>query len=117
MDRYEKLSAKQKEIIDKLFWYLGFNEVTDFEGYIAYFFKGVKEHTQFAQMLNRNFDYIIRAFKVKYPEYRNFKCYWVTEENADKHICVGSDVDYDKKGVLRHFIKESFKELEKRKPL
>lgn len=117
MDRYEALTQKQKEILNKLFWYLGFNEATDFEGYIKYFFKGVKERTKFDHMLNRNFDYIVREFIKKFPEYKNFKCYWVTEDNADKHICVGSDVDYDPKGVLRYFVKMNFKDLSDRKPV
>lgn len=116
MDRYELLSKKQKEILDKLFWYLGFNEATDFEGYVNYFFKGVKERTMFVHMLNRNIDFIVREFTNKFPEYKNFKCYWLTEENFDKHVCVGSEVDYDPKGLLRYFVRNNFQELNKKKP-
>lgn len=116
MDRYEACTQKQKEVLDKIFWYLGFNEATSFEWYIEYIFKGVKSWTDFWQMLNRNFDYIVTSFRKKYPEYRDFKCYWLTEDNIDQHLCVGSKVDYDPKGLLRYFVRTNFAELNSKKP-
>ena len=111
MDRYEMLSQRQRSILDKIYWYLGFNELITFEQYIEYIFRGVKSGTDFALMLNRNMDFIITMMKEKWEDYRYFTCYWLTEDTALGHFEVGGKEEYDPKGVLKMFIKKHFKDL------
>lgn len=111
MDRYNLCNTQQKKILDRIYEYLGFNEVVSFEEYLQYFFLNVKSGTNFDHMLNRNFDHIISSFKKDYQEYRDFVCYWLTEQNALSYMTVGSKEEYDPKGLLRFYVKKAYKKL------
>lgn len=111
MDRYNLLNSRQKQILDRVYEYLGFNEIVSFEEYIKYFFLNVKYGTNFDHMLNRNFDHIVSSFVKDYPEYKGFKCYWLTEKNALDHMKTGEKEDFDPKGLLRFYVKKVYRKL------
>ena len=115
MDRYLLCDSRQKKILDRIYEYLGFNEILSFEEYLEYIFKGVKSGTSFSNMLNKNFEHIVFYFRKDYPEYEDFQCYWLTEENALDHMKVGEKEEYDPKGLLRYYVKKEFKKLNKLK--
>lgn len=115
MDRYNICNSRQKSILDKIYEYLGFNEIVSFEEYLHYFFLNVKSGTNFDHMLNRNFDHIITSFKKDYPEYRDFRCYWLTEKNALDHMKTGEKEEYDPSGLLRFYVKNHYRKLSKTK--
>lgn len=115
MDRYDLCNNRQKKILDKIYEYLGFNEIISFEEYLQYFFLNVKSGTNFDHALNRNFDHIISSFKKDFPYYRDFRCYWLTEQNALDHMKTGEKEDYDPKGVLRFYVKKYYTKLSKTK--
>jgi hypothetical protein len=115
MDRYLLCDSRQQKILDRIYEYLGFNEILSFEDYLKYIFKGVKSGTGFSNMLNKNFEHIIFYFIKDFPEYEDLQCYWLTEENALDHMKVGEKEEYDPKGLLRYYVKKEFKKLNKSK--
>ena len=115
MDRYTLCSNAQRKILDRIYEYLGFNEIISFEEYLQYFFMNVKDGTNFDHMLNRNFDHIISSFKNDHPEYADFVCYWLTEQDALDHMKIGSKEEYDPKGLIRLYVKKAYRKLNKTK--
>jgi hypothetical protein len=111
MDRYNLCTPLQKQIIDRIYQYLGFNEVASFEDYLQLFFKNTRTGITFNNILNNNFMNITNLFKRYNPEYDKFKCYWLCESNALKHFEVGNEEEYDPKGLLRFFVKTHFNQL------
>ena len=115
MDRYNLCNSRQKKILDRIYEYLGFNEIVSFEEYLQYFFMNVKDGTSFDHMLNRNFDHIISSFKKDDPEYEDLVCYWLTEQDALDHMKTGEKEDYDPKGLLRFYVKKAYRKLSRTK--
>jgi hypothetical protein len=114
MDRYKACSESQKEILDKLFWYLGFNEVTTFENYIEFMFKNAKSSVEFVHVVNHTLQHIVTNFWDAYPIYHKnnyIKFLWLNEKDMMNHMCAGSEIDFDPKGLLRLFVINNFKKL------
>ena len=118
MERYTACSSYQKEILDKLFWYLGFNEVTSFEDYIEYIFKNARVSVDFIHILNHAIAHIVQSFWSVYPEYHKsnyIKFMWLEEKDMIDHMCAGSPIDFDPKGLLRLFVINNFKKFNETK--
>ena len=118
MERYNACSSSQKEILDKLFWYLGFNEVTSFEGYIEFMFKNAKSSVSFVHIVNHTLKHIVTNFWNQYPLYHKtnyIRFLWLNENDMMNHMCTGSEIDYDPKGLLRLFVINNFNKLKETK--
>lgn len=118
MERYKACSPSQKEILDKLFWYLGFNEATSFECYIEYIFKNARQSVDFVHIINHAIAHIVKNFWKAYPEYHHnnyIKFLWLNEKDIMNHMHTGSPVDFDPKGLLRLYIINNFKKLNETK--
>lgn len=110
MERYNKCSQLQKEILDTMYIYLGFNEVMSFDKFVAFIFKDATTNIKFENILNHTLSNVIKLFWSKYPEYKTnyIKFLWLREDKAKEHFKVGSDIEFDPKGVVRFFIKENY---------
>ena len=111
MERYSICSLAQKEILDKLFEYLGFNEVTSFEDYIEYIFKNAKQCITFEHIVNHAIRHIVTHFWREYPQYHDskyVKYLWLSEKDMIEHFSTGSSIEFDPKGIIRLFIKDNF---------
>lgn len=111
MERYNKCSQIQKEILDTMYVYLGFNEIMPFDKFIEFMFNNATTHIKFENVLNHTVSQVVKALWAKYPEYRDnyIKYMWLRTERCLEHFKVGSDIEFDPKGVLRLFIKEQYK--------
>lgn len=112
MERYNSCTDSQKEILNKLYWYLGFNEATTFDVYIQFIFKNVKQNTSFEHLINHVLAHIVTNFWHVYPQYRHgyIKYNWINENDFIKYTTPGKG-DYDPKGLLRLYVKNNFKYL------
>lgn len=110
MERYEACSELQKKILDELYVYLGFNEITSFENFIKFVFYNARSGINFECVVNHTLAHIVKSFNIKHPEYdKNYmKYFWLNTNDMLEHMKVGSNIEYDPKGVLRHFVKENF---------
>lgn len=113
MDRYNKLADFEKAALDKLYEYLGFNEIVSFERYLEYMFLNAKENITFANVFNHTIKNIVVAFWHDYPEYKNnyVKVFWVDPKQISKFTETGSKFDLDPRGLLRHYVKNNFRKL------
>lgn len=114
MERYNSCTPQQKEILDKLYWYLGFNEVCSFENYIEFMFKNAKSSVEFVHVVNHTLKHIVTNFWSQYPAYHKsqyIKFLWLNERDMMSHMCTGSELDYDPKGLLRLFVINNFNRL------
>lgn len=113
MERYELCTDRQKEILNVLYNYLGFNEVATFEEFIEFVFKGVRLGIEFDNMINRAMEHIVLSFYRDYPEYTNnyVKYIWLNSNTIMNHMKVGVKEEYDPKGLIQFYIKNNFKNL------
>lgn len=116
MERYNKLNELQKQILNKLYVYLGFNEVSSFEEYVKYIFLNVRKGVSFAHAVNHALAHIDLLLKTSRPEYTHYVKYtWMKEHDMLEHLSVGSNIEYDPKGILRYFVKNSYQLILKTK--
>lgn len=110
MERFNRCSQAEKEALEIMFEYLGFNEVTTFEKYIDFMFLNAKENITFPHVFNHTLKHIVMSFWDAHPEYRNsyIKTFWIKPEDIKKYTDVGSKLEYDPKGMLRFYVKENF---------
>ena len=110
MERYNKCTQLQKEILDSMYMQLGFNEVMSFNDFVSFIFKDATTNIKFENILNHVLSNVVKLFWNKYPEYKNnyIKFLWLRESRAKEHFKVGSSIEFDPKGVLRYFIKENY---------
>lgn len=114
MGRYNLLTDNQKSIMTRLYGYLGFNEVVSYDKYLELMFKNVKSTVNFEHMINHNLQHVVKSFWETNPSYRvnNYiKHFWLSEKDILKHLEVGSDIEFDPKGVIRLFVKDNFNTL------
>jgi hypothetical protein len=114
IERYNKCNIVEKAALDKMYEYLGFNEIVSFEEYLEYMFKNTKENISFNHMFNHAIKHIVETFWVDYPDYKKnnyIKVFWIRPEDIAKYTAVGSKDDFDPKGVLRHYVKNNFRKL------
>lgn len=113
MERYNQCKQYEKKALDRLYEYLGFNEIISFDEFLGFVFKNAKGTIPFMQVFNHTLKHIVTSFWEAYPEYRNnyIKVFWIKPEEFDRYTEVGSKIEYDPKGVLRHFVKESYRKL------
>lgn len=113
MDRYNKLADYEKTALDRLYIYLGFNEVASFEKYLEYIFQNAKESIKFIYIFNQAIKNIIVAFWSKYPEYKKgyISTLWIDPKDIMKYTECGSKYDLDPRGVIRDFVKHNFNML------
>lgn len=113
MERYNICSKSEKKALDRMYEYFGFNEIVSFEEFLNYFFTNAKGTIPFAQVFNHTLKHIVTSFWDAYPEYRNnyIKTFWIKPEEFGRYTETGSALDFDPKGVVRHFVKESFRKL------
>lgn len=111
MERYNRCTQIQKEILDAMYIYLGFNEIMTLSEFVYFIFKDATTNIKFENVLNHALSQIVKAFWIKYPEYKNnyIKFLWLRTERCLDHFKVGSEIEFDPKGVLRYFIKETYK--------
>ena len=118
MERYDMCDKEQKEILDKIFWYLGFNEVTTFEKYIDFIFYNTKQGIRFDHIINHVLEHIVKSFWKDFPEYyvNNYiRYFWIKQNDFSKHLETGSSDEYDPKGLIRLYVKNNFDKLVKTK--
>lgn len=114
MERYYSCSEYQKEILTKLYEYLGFSEVTSFEDYISFMFKNAKVNITFEHIVNHTLAHIVTGFWELYPQYKKsnyIKYMWLSESNMLDHMIIGSTIEYDSKGMLRNFVVNNYSKL------
>ena len=113
MERYVNCTDLQKKILDRIFVYLGFNEVTSFEDYIKFIFYNAKEFVTFDHILNHTLAHIVSSFEDDYPMYagKYIKYNWLSSEEILEHLKVGTNIEYDSKGLLRHYVLHNYKKL------
>ena len=114
MERYNNCSSAQKEILNRLYEYLGFNEIVSFEEFIDFIFLNAKYGIAFEHTVNHTLEHIIRSMWIDYPNYyeeKYIKHFWITQDEFMKCMAVGSDDEYDPKGIVRFYVKENFKKL------
>lgn len=111
MERYNRCTQIQKDILDTMYVYLGFNEVMKFEEFVLFVFKNATTNIKFENVLNHTISQVVKAFWTKHPEYNDnyIKFLWLRTERCLDHFKVGSEIEFDPKGVLRYFIKENYK--------
>jgi hypothetical protein len=118
MERYNLCKQYEKEALDRLYEYLGFNEIISFEEFLDFVFMNAKGTIPFAQIFNFTLRHIVTSFWLAYPEYKTgyIKTFWINpEEFVDKYTKVGTPLDFDSKGLLKYFVKTNYKELVKTK--
>lgn len=110
---YNKCTQKQKDILDRMFWYLGFNEVSSFDEFIDFMFKNARYSIAFEHIINHSIAHVVKSFWNSYPEYRDgyIKYFWLKEDDMISHMSAGSDIELDPKGLVRHFVKNNFKSI------
>lgn len=113
MERYNSCNNIEKHALDVLYNYLGFNDIVSFEEYIDFMFLNAKGCITFAHIFNHSIKHIVMSFWESYPEYKGnyIKTFWIKPEEIDRYVEVGSKDEFDPKGVLRFFVKNSFKRL------
>lgn len=113
MERYNKCNSVEKKALDRLYEYLGFNEIVSFDEFLNFVFMNAKGTIPFTQVFNHTLKHIITSFWGAYPEYKNnyIKTFWIKPEDFDSYTETGSKLDYDPKGVVRHFVKENYNKL------
>lgn len=117
MDRYDNCSQSQKDILNRIFVYFGFNEVTSFEDFIYFMFKNAKYSISFVNIVNHTLAHIVKSFEALYPNYKGkyIKYFWLEENNMMCHMETGSSIEYDPKGLIRLFVKSNFSSLKSTK--
>ena len=109
------LNIKEYELdaLNRLYEYLGFNEVTSFDDYIEFVFKCSTRDTCFEHTLNNMLRHIVTSFWNDNSEYKNsyIKTFWLNVCDVKLHTTVGSDIEYDPKGLVRYYVKNNFKKL------
>ena len=110
MERYELCTELQKKILDRLYVYLGFNEVTSFEKYIEFMFKNAKEGICFDSIFNHTLAHVATKCLAENPQFKKnyIKYFWLKPEDALEHFTTGSDIEYDPVGLFRKYVKEKF---------
>lgn len=113
LDRYNKCSQIEKKSLDILYEYLGFNEIVSLEQYLEFMYKNAKENISFDHILNHTLKHIVISFWNDNPEYKNsyVTAFWINPCDIEKYTKVGSSVEYDPKGLLRHYVKHNFRKL------
>lgn len=112
MERYNNCTLVQRQILDRLYDYLGFNEACTFEEFINFIFFNARVTISYEAALNHTLAHIVMTFRKYNSNYQNYiKYMWIKSEDAIKHMTVGSDIEYDPKGLIRLFVKENFKLL------
>ena len=113
MERYNKCNSVEKKALDRLYEYLGFNEIVSFDEFLNFVFMNAKGTIPFVQVFNHTLKHIITSFWDAYPEYKNnyIKTFWIKPEDFYSYTEPGSELDYDPKGVVRHFVKENYNKL------
>ena len=76
-----------------------------------------KEYKDAFEMFDKNKDGVIttkelanimRSFKSSHPEYIDYiKYFWLDQKKMLEHMKVGSNIEYDPKGIIRAYIKEN----------
>lgn len=114
MERYEACTSLQKEILDRLYEYLGFNEITSFGNFIVFMFKNAKQPITFEHIINHSIKHIVISFWKSFPQYSKgnyIKYLWLSEKNMLNHFSPGSPTEFDPKGLVRLFVKDNFNSL------
>lgn len=113
MERYNSCTSVEKHCLDRLYEYLGFNEIVSFEEYLSFMFLNAKVYVSFPHIFNHTIKHIVTSFWESYPEYKNnyIKTFWIKPDEIDKFVEVGSANEFDPKGLVRFFIKSNFKRL------
>ena len=111
--RYTRCSAVEKDALDRLYVYLGFNEIVSMQEYLDFMFKNAKENIAFPHILNHTLKHIVTSFWNDYPEYRGnyISIFWVNPEDVKVCTETGCKNEYDPKGLIRHYVKNNFKKL------
>lgn len=108
MERYEQCTELQKKILDEMYIYFGFNEVITFEDFLDFFFTNTRSGISFENIVNHSLANIMRSFKSSHPEYIDYiKYFWLDQKKMLEHMKVGSNIEYDPKGIIRAYIKEN----------
>lgn len=106
MERYHLLTEDQRCILTRMYEYLGFNEVTSFENFVSLVFYNIRGKLSFELIVNHMLAHIVSHMKKIYIEQdRYIKYLWLREDNMLQHMTVGSNIEYDPKGILRLYIK------------
>lgn len=112
MDRFQSFTDRQKQILHRMFDYLGFNEITTFDKFLSLVFQNVKYGLGFEIIVNHTLKHIVTNLKKDYPDYDKYiKHFWLKEQDMLEHMNVGSKLEYDPKGILRYYIKNKFNDL------
>lgn len=112
MERYNHLTDLQKIILNSIYEYLGFNEATSFEDYIEFMFRGVRTGIKFDNMVNHTLAHIVVKFRADNPNYNSYiKHILMSETDMLTHLTVGSNDEYDPKGLLRLYIRKNYNAL------
>ena len=114
MERYNKCNSAQKEILNKMYEYFGFNEVASFDEFIDFIFLNAKSGLTFDHIINHTLEHIVKSFWSTYPEYlreKYIKHFWIKQNEFLNVMTVGSEKEFDPKGLVRFYIKENFKKL------
>lgn len=114
IDRYNLCDQQQKEILDRLYWYLGFNEIIPFDKYINFIFFNTKSGIAFDHVINHTLEHIVKSFWKDYPEYYNsnyIKHFWISQDKLMKCTSTGDPDEFDPKGLIRFYIKNNFNKL------
>ena len=109
MERYDKCSDYQKQVLNRLYEYLGFNEVISYNDFLMFVFYNTRNGITFEQMVNHLFKHIVMSFTWYNPQYSKYvPRIWYKESEFIECMNVGSDIELDKKGVIRHFVKNNY---------
>ena len=113
MERYNLCKPHQKQILDAMYNYFGFSDIVTKEKFIDFIFKNARIYTAFDQVINHTLKHIVLSFYNDYPEYagKYIKYMWLETHDMLDHFKVGSSIEYDNNGALRHYIKKHFDTL------
>ena len=113
MHRYDICEQNEKEALHRLYDYLGFNEVTSFNNFLEFFFAKTKITITFEQVFNHFLKHIVTSFWADYPRYRSnyIKMFWIKPKDYIESMTVGSNIEYDPKGIIRLFVKNNYDKL------
>lgn len=112
MERFNSLSNLRKQILQRMYEYLGFNEVSSFEGFVKFMFYNARNGLDFDTIVNHTLAHIVTNYRHDNPDYRDYiKYIWLEEKDMLEHMNVGSKIEYDPKGLLRLYVKTNYKML------
>lgn len=109
MERYDKCSDYQKQVLTRLYEYLGFNEIISYNEFLVFVFYNTRGGITFEHMINHLFMHIVLSFVRANPQYNKYvPRNWYKEREFMECMKVGSDIELDKKGVIRLFVKNNY---------